>query len=238
MGPLDAIKTCLAKSFQFKGRASRSEFWWFTLTLAIAFAAPSSRVHAEENLSSTLRTCHDFELEPARWSGKIEQLDWRTLSEEEAERWFPAYVVSSLSISWPDAGQLRLGLFENGMDRERSLSDNPRVDVNWWVHPNYDGVVLRTSISEPPETSDDDRLVASCFFVSSSAQTIDQLVGFLGNSAETLHMLETDDSDGPNVPVLFTHIEPEYLAIIRDAAYSPTSALKTLNAKFLNEVLQ
>jgi uncharacterized membrane protein YhaH (DUF805 family) len=29
MGPLDAIKTCLAKSFQFKGRASRSEFWWF-----------------------------------------------------------------------------------------------------------------------------------------------------------------------------------------------------------------
>ena len=29
MGPLDAIKTCLAKSFQFKGRASRAEFWWF-----------------------------------------------------------------------------------------------------------------------------------------------------------------------------------------------------------------
>ncbi len=29
MGPLDAIKTCLAKSFQFKDRASRSEFWWF-----------------------------------------------------------------------------------------------------------------------------------------------------------------------------------------------------------------
>ncbi|MEJ6403409.1 DUF805 domain-containing protein [Yoonia sp. 2307UL14-13] len=31
MAPLDAIKTCLAKSFQFKGRASRSEFWWFAL---------------------------------------------------------------------------------------------------------------------------------------------------------------------------------------------------------------
>ncbi len=30
MGPLDAIKTCLARSFQFKGRASRAEFWWFT----------------------------------------------------------------------------------------------------------------------------------------------------------------------------------------------------------------
>ena len=31
MGPTQAIKTGLAKSFQFKGRATRSEFWWFTL---------------------------------------------------------------------------------------------------------------------------------------------------------------------------------------------------------------
>lgn len=30
MGPAQATKTCLMKSFQFKGRASRSEFWWFT----------------------------------------------------------------------------------------------------------------------------------------------------------------------------------------------------------------
>ena len=28
-GPAEAIRTCLAKSFQFKGRATRSEFWWF-----------------------------------------------------------------------------------------------------------------------------------------------------------------------------------------------------------------
>ncbi len=33
MGPADAIKTCLAKSFQVKGRASRSEFWWPTFSL-------------------------------------------------------------------------------------------------------------------------------------------------------------------------------------------------------------
>lgn len=31
MGPVQAIKTCFAKSFQFSGRATRSEFWWFTL---------------------------------------------------------------------------------------------------------------------------------------------------------------------------------------------------------------
>ncbi len=29
MTPLQAIKTCLTKSFQFSGRASRAEFWWF-----------------------------------------------------------------------------------------------------------------------------------------------------------------------------------------------------------------
>ncbi len=33
MGPAQAIRTCLAKSFQFSGRASRSEFWWFYATL-------------------------------------------------------------------------------------------------------------------------------------------------------------------------------------------------------------
>ena len=35
MGPLDAIKTGFAKSFDFKGRASRSEFWWFYLSTAL-----------------------------------------------------------------------------------------------------------------------------------------------------------------------------------------------------------
>ena len=29
MGPAQAIRTCLTKSFQFSGRASRPEFWWF-----------------------------------------------------------------------------------------------------------------------------------------------------------------------------------------------------------------
>jgi len=28
-GPVDAIRTCLIKFFDFRGRASRSEFWWF-----------------------------------------------------------------------------------------------------------------------------------------------------------------------------------------------------------------
>ncbi|MFQ1699304.1 DUF805 domain-containing protein [Loktanella agnita] len=38
MGPTQAIRTCLAKSFQFKGRASQAEFWWFAGALAtVAF---------------------------------------------------------------------------------------------------------------------------------------------------------------------------------------------------------
>ena len=54
MGPLDAIKTCLAKSFQFKGRASRAEFWWFACALfiiTILALAP----HATVLSSPTLR---------------------------------------------------------------------------------------------------------------------------------------------------------------------------------------
>ena len=35
MGPVQAIKTCLAKSVQFEGRASRTEFWWFILFIAL-----------------------------------------------------------------------------------------------------------------------------------------------------------------------------------------------------------
>ena len=29
MGPLDAIRTGFARSFQFRGRSARSEYWWF-----------------------------------------------------------------------------------------------------------------------------------------------------------------------------------------------------------------
>ena len=31
MGPVEAIRTCFRKYTDFKGRASRSEFWWFYL---------------------------------------------------------------------------------------------------------------------------------------------------------------------------------------------------------------
>jgi len=37
-GPVDAVCTCLVKCFDFRGRASRSEFWWFLpVVLALSF---------------------------------------------------------------------------------------------------------------------------------------------------------------------------------------------------------
>lgn len=37
MGFLQSIKSCMAKGFAFSGRASRSEFWWFVLFIAITY---------------------------------------------------------------------------------------------------------------------------------------------------------------------------------------------------------
>ena len=33
---MDAAKTCIQKSFTIQGRASRSEYWWFYVTIMIA----------------------------------------------------------------------------------------------------------------------------------------------------------------------------------------------------------
>lgn len=33
---VDAVKTCFAKYADFKGRASRSEYWWYTLFIILA----------------------------------------------------------------------------------------------------------------------------------------------------------------------------------------------------------
>ncbi len=44
MGPATAIKTGFAKSFQFTGRASRSEFWWlYVSTSAILYLVPNDQ---------------------------------------------------------------------------------------------------------------------------------------------------------------------------------------------------
>ena len=50
MGPVQALKTCLRKSFQFSGRASRSEFWWF-MTFAVSFVGIASAVDYANNRS-------------------------------------------------------------------------------------------------------------------------------------------------------------------------------------------
>ena len=39
MDPVTAVKTCFKKYFDFKGRARRSEFWWFVLFVLIVSSA-------------------------------------------------------------------------------------------------------------------------------------------------------------------------------------------------------
>ena len=39
MDPVEAVKTCLKKFFDFKGRARRSEYWWFVLFVVIVSSA-------------------------------------------------------------------------------------------------------------------------------------------------------------------------------------------------------
>ena len=41
MDPVEAVKTCFKKYFDFKGRARRSEFWWFMLFVLIVSTALS-----------------------------------------------------------------------------------------------------------------------------------------------------------------------------------------------------
>ena len=41
MDPVAAVKTCFKKYFDFKGRARRSEFWWFVLFVFIVSSALS-----------------------------------------------------------------------------------------------------------------------------------------------------------------------------------------------------
>ena len=41
MDPVTAMKTCFKKYFDFKGRARRSEFWWFVLFMVIVSSALS-----------------------------------------------------------------------------------------------------------------------------------------------------------------------------------------------------
>jgi len=45
-GPVDAVCTCLIKFFDFRGRASRSEFWWF-FAVFIAINSMSSKYIAK-----------------------------------------------------------------------------------------------------------------------------------------------------------------------------------------------
>ena len=56
MGFFEAVKTCLKKSFVFKGRARRSEFWWWTLfstVFGFTVSLPAEEI-SEDNVLLTV----------------------------------------------------------------------------------------------------------------------------------------------------------------------------------------
>jgi len=48
MGFFDAVETCLKKYAVFRGRAPRSEYWWFTLFILIIYATFSMFIAPEQ----------------------------------------------------------------------------------------------------------------------------------------------------------------------------------------------
>jgi len=50
-GPVDAVCICLIKFLDFRGRASRSEFWWFFLFTSILFVIEDSFFDSYRTLS-------------------------------------------------------------------------------------------------------------------------------------------------------------------------------------------
>ena len=88
MGPFDALKTGFAKSFQFKGRASRSEFWWFAALLACValvllvpftsfFTTITSDVLTTKTSAVTGETTQSFERQ-TRWHFYV--INWNVMS--------------------------------------------------------------------------------------------------------------------------------------------------------------
>ncbi len=88
MGPIDAIKTCLIKSFQFSGRASRSEFWWFAVFVgAVAavllyphtsfFSSVTSDVLVTKTSAFTGETTQSLERQTAWY---LYRIDWSAIS--------------------------------------------------------------------------------------------------------------------------------------------------------------
>jgi len=71
-GPVDAIRTCLVKFFDFRGRASRSEFWWFVTAVAMQFLFIDSLL--PESLQTLGFLLTYVVVEPPLWAVTVRRL--------------------------------------------------------------------------------------------------------------------------------------------------------------------
>ncbi|WP_372570844.1 DUF805 domain-containing protein [Ruegeria jejuensis] len=67
MSPSQAVKTCFAKYYTFSARASRSEFWWFVLFLAIISSLVQSYVQSGNGTISIKFGLNFFLSTEAHW---------------------------------------------------------------------------------------------------------------------------------------------------------------------------
>ena len=122
MNFIQSIKTCFRKYFVFKGRASRSEFWWFQLFLSVATYGAMTLDHfflgytfedvatpiavivviaiVVPSTSVTARRLHDI-----GWSGWVQLPVFATYS-AYLDIWFPSFSMSVGGITLMTIGML------------------------------------------------------------------------------------------------------------------------------------
>ena len=102
MGPTQSIKTCLAKPLHFKGRAARSEYWWFfvvTVLLSFLFMAIDVYVFQKDFLEQSISFWSASDTFAILSSLPIAAVGARRLHDISIPGW-PSIVLSILLVLW------------------------------------------------------------------------------------------------------------------------------------------
>ncbi|WP_179380421.1 DUF805 domain-containing protein [Jannaschia marina] len=116
MSPVAATVTCLKRPFRFRGRASRSEFWWFTLTY-FALGTLAS-IWAMMPFVETMVAAQTNALAGGEPMSEPELL--RLMGGFTARAW-----IVTLLLVWPMVSQIAVTI--------RRLHDIDRSGWWWWI---------------------------------------------------------------------------------------------------------
>jgi len=149
MNFIESVKTCFKKYADFKGRATRSEFWWFQLFTAIATYGTMTLDHLVfgytfedvvtplaiitvvviivPSASVAARRLHDI-----GWSGWVQLPVFATYS-AYLDIWFPDFSLSALGLTLMIIGMLSwvallLILIRDSQPHANKYGMNPKSD--------------------------------------------------------------------------------------------------------------